>query len=60
MAYINGLYNHNQCVENIPSSSMFPNNNPEQEVIYEDTNPNFESARGSPETHLETWFRVPQ
>jgi hypothetical protein len=34
--------------------------NLEQEITYEDTNPNFDSATGSPETHSETWFHVPQ
>jgi hypothetical protein len=54
------LHNHGQSSERNPILTLFPHRNPEQEITYEDTNPNFESATGSPETHTETWFHVPQ
>jgi hypothetical protein len=59
MDYINTLHNHDQSSENTLGPTLFPNINPEQEVTFEDTNPAFKSATGSPKTHTETWFPVP-
>jgi hypothetical protein len=59
MAYINKLHNHGQSSKNTHGPTLFPNINIEHEVTFEYTNPAFESAIGSPETHMETWFHVP-
>jgi hypothetical protein len=37
---------------------LFPQVESEQEVIYEDSKPNFGSVFGSPKIHTETWFLI--
>jgi hypothetical protein len=60
MAYLNVLHNHNQYLENNLGPTIVPWYQSEQEFTYEDTNPIFESATGSPESHSKTWFHLPQ
>jgi hypothetical protein len=60
MDYINDFHNHGQYNERNPILTLFPRSSPEHEITYEDMNPNLESIIGSPKTHKETWFHVPQ